>query len=63
VRGTWEERLGQAAYETYGQEIEATHVLARWENLPPRVQRAWGKVATAVVHKAVEEREAGRKPS
>lgn len=55
MKGTWEERLGREAFETYRRGIDAVHVLADWEHLPERVQRAWGKVATAVVHKAAQE--------
>lgn len=55
MKGTWEERLGREAYETFRRETDGVRVLPEWEKLPDRTQRAWGKVATAVVHKAAEE--------
>jgi hypothetical protein len=54
VTGTWEERIGRVAYETYRRELADAVPLVEWEALPERAQRAWGKVATAVVHKASE---------
>lgn len=57
TKGTWEERVGSAAYDEYAREMknERGVTLAPWHALGPELQRIWGRVARATAHKIAEE--------
>ena len=64
TKGTWEERVGSAAYEEYAKEMRDQRgtFLPPWHALSPELQRIWGRVARATAHKIAEEKQT-RAPS
>jgi hypothetical protein len=64
LKGSWEERFGEAASEEYRVHVEAYFRsrnfadarLVDWAEVSPEMRRIWGRVALAVVHKSAAEK-------